>query len=127
MTNKQVQPADTTEILPGAEPQRGPMGSSAYFDRAGMLWIAACLALAVGAGHLIPQLDQLLRQPAQPSHQRLELSRSQVPAAPKAAPSNVAPTAVNAVNALSTVTSGSTVGGQPAGAAISAAGQAKVW
>lgn len=121
MTNKQIQPADSAEVLPGAAPQHGPMGSSAYFDRAGMLWIAACLALAVGAGHLIPQVDQLLRQPVQSNHQRLELSRVQTPAAAKPTPSMVAPSAGGAVSTVNTVS------GQPVGAAISAAGQSKVW
>lgn len=108
MSNKQFQPADTAEMLSGPEPKTGPVGASAYFDRAGMLWIAGCLVLAVGAGHLIPQLDTLLSPSAQPNRERMELSRSPVPVAP----SNGTPAVVN---------------GQAGGAAVMATGPSKVW
>lgn len=116
MTDKHIPSVGSVDIVADAEPQaavrRGPIGLSEYFDRGGMLWIALCVVLAVGAGHLIPRIDSLLRLPIQPNHQRLDLSRTQVPAAPGATPSNVVSNAIN---------------GQPAGAAISATGPQKVW
>jgi hypothetical protein len=116
MTDKQIQSTGTAEIVagaaPGAGPRHRPIGLSEYFDRSGVLWIVLCVALAVGAGHLIPRLNGLLRSPTQSERQRLDLSRTQAPAVPGATPSNVVSNAIS---------------GQPAGAAISATGPQKVW
>ncbi len=116
-TDKQIQPAGSAEIVAGSVPPLGPghkpIGLSEYFDRSGMLWIVLCVALAVGAGHLIPRIDGLLRSPTQAERQRLDLSRTQAPAVSGATPSNVVSNAIN--------------GQQPSGAAISATGPQKVW
>lgn len=47
------QPFDTFESPPATAVDPHP-----FFDRAGLAWMAACVAIAVAAGHWIPRLTE---------------------------------------------------------------------
>jgi len=53
------QPFDPSGLSPDDQATpRGPAGPEPFFDRAGLAWILACVAIAVAAGHWVPRLTE---------------------------------------------------------------------